>query len=181
MDQIAAAALRCFVRDGFAATSIADIIAESGLSAGSIYSHFEGKAELLSYAVTVVLTARLDALVARLRAYPAVTPAQTLDELLGTQSQVGDDAAKLLLQVWAQVPYDTHLADVARGAIEAIRTVLHDALAPWAAAEDGRDAYASADAVLAATHGFAVRLVLAPVGDRDELRRSVVRGFAASE
>ena len=36
-DQIVDAALRCFSRKGFQRTSMADIIAESGLSAGAIY------------------------------------------------------------------------------------------------------------------------------------------------
>ena len=41
--EIARAALRCFARKGFDATSMADIIAESGLSAGAIYGHYKSK------------------------------------------------------------------------------------------------------------------------------------------
>jgi AcrR family transcriptional regulator len=37
------AAQRCFTRNGFQATSMQDIFAEAGLSAGSVYSHFTGK------------------------------------------------------------------------------------------------------------------------------------------
>ncbi len=42
-DEIADAALRAFRRKGFQATSMAEIIAESGLSAGAIYGHYPSK------------------------------------------------------------------------------------------------------------------------------------------
>ena len=80
-DQIAAAALHCFVRDGFASTSMADIIAQSGLSAGSIYSHFDSKAALLRHAIAEVLTARLESLQAGLDSRDRPTPAEVLDQL----------------------------------------------------------------------------------------------------
>ncbi len=41
------AAARCFVRDGYAASSMRDIAAEAGMQAGSIYYHFASKEELL--------------------------------------------------------------------------------------------------------------------------------------
>src|SRR6187431_576833 len=46
-DEIADAALRCFARTGVQRTSMADIIAESGLAAGAIYGHFASKQELI--------------------------------------------------------------------------------------------------------------------------------------
>jgi AcrR family transcriptional regulator len=47
-DQILGAARRCFTRNGFQATSMQDIFAESGLSAGAVYSHFTGKYEIIT-------------------------------------------------------------------------------------------------------------------------------------
>src|SRR5258708_10371771 len=58
--QILGAAQRCFTRNGFQATSMQDIFAESGLSAGSVYSHFTGKDEIITaiaYDVTDKITA----------------------------------------------------------------------------------------------------------------------------
>src|SRR5438105_4898115 len=46
--QILAAARRCFTRNGFQATSMQDILAEAGLSAGSVYSHFTAKDEIIT-------------------------------------------------------------------------------------------------------------------------------------
>ncbi|HZX03150.1 TetR/AcrR family transcriptional regulator [Kribbella sp.] len=45
--EIVAAARRCFARDGFHRTSMADIAAEAGLSVGAAYRHFAGKEELV--------------------------------------------------------------------------------------------------------------------------------------
>ncbi len=42
-DAILAAALRCFVRNGYTATTIEDIRRASGASVGSLYHHFGGK------------------------------------------------------------------------------------------------------------------------------------------
>lgn len=44
---IVQALLRCIARKGVADTTISDLIAESGLSAGAIYRHFENKDALL--------------------------------------------------------------------------------------------------------------------------------------
>src|ERR1700689_3735439 len=46
-EQILAAARRCFLRDGFHATSMQDLFAESGLSAGAVYSYFAGKDDVI--------------------------------------------------------------------------------------------------------------------------------------
>lgn len=44
--QIRAAATRCFVRRGFAATRLVDIAREAGLSKGGVYFHYRAKEEL---------------------------------------------------------------------------------------------------------------------------------------
>jgi AcrR family transcriptional regulator len=45
-EQILSAAMECFARNGYRATSIEDIVHESGLSVGAIYSYFASKDEL---------------------------------------------------------------------------------------------------------------------------------------
>ena len=45
--QIINAAFTCFTAKGYSNTSMSDIIKESGLSSGSIYSHFDGKGDIL--------------------------------------------------------------------------------------------------------------------------------------
>jgi AcrR family transcriptional regulator len=50
--QIIQAALTCFARKGFTNTTMDDIVAESGLSKGSLYWYFDGKDDLFAQAVT---------------------------------------------------------------------------------------------------------------------------------
>jgi AcrR family transcriptional regulator len=45
--QIIAATLRCVERDGFHKTTMAAVIKESGLSAGSVYTYFGGKKHII--------------------------------------------------------------------------------------------------------------------------------------
>ncbi|WP_280268455.1 TetR/AcrR family transcriptional regulator [Nocardia wallacei] len=46
--QILDAAQQCFARKGFHATSMQDVFAESGLSAGAVYRYFKSKDELIA-------------------------------------------------------------------------------------------------------------------------------------
>jgi AcrR family transcriptional regulator len=47
-EQILAAALKCFSRDGFHQTTTADIVRESGLSQGTLYLYFRSKDDLIA-------------------------------------------------------------------------------------------------------------------------------------
>ena len=49
--QIIEAAIDCFLNHGYTNTSMSDIIKASGLSSGSIYSHFSGKEDILISAI----------------------------------------------------------------------------------------------------------------------------------
>lgn len=49
-NQILEAALRCFAREGLHATSMADLFEESGMSAGSVYSWFASKDDIIEAA-----------------------------------------------------------------------------------------------------------------------------------
>ncbi|MFD0400958.1 TetR/AcrR family transcriptional regulator [Kitasatospora sp. NPDC127121] len=60
--QITEAAVRRFSRNGLERTSIADITAESGLSAGSIYAHYRSKADLVHASAHALLAERAEAL-----------------------------------------------------------------------------------------------------------------------
>jgi len=46
-DQILSAARRCFLRDGFHATSMQDLFAEAGLSSGAVYQYFASKDDVI--------------------------------------------------------------------------------------------------------------------------------------
>ena len=46
-DQILSAARRCFLRNGFHATSMQDLFAEAGLSSGAVYGYFASKDDVI--------------------------------------------------------------------------------------------------------------------------------------
>src|SRR6202453_5230193 len=47
-EQILAAALKCFSRDGFHQPTMADIVRQSGLSQGTLYLYFKSKDDLIA-------------------------------------------------------------------------------------------------------------------------------------
>jgi AcrR family transcriptional regulator len=170
-EQIAAAAFRCFARTGFAGTSMADIIAESGLSAGSIYSHFESKADLIRYVAIEELDRRFEDVARHVDdAEVVLTPARIA---AGVFADLGVDHARaqILLQVWAEVPRDPELSLMARDNIRRFHATIRRALGPWARARVGATgdaeamAAAGADATLAALQGSVVRIVFDPDAD----------------
>jgi len=130
-DEIAQAAVRCLVRKGVRDTSIADIVEESGLSTGAIYSHFTNKAELARYIVARFLIVRIDALEASGLRGVVTPPRDVLTELLRTFTD-GGMPASLVIQFWGEAMVDEALhAEMMRTAGR-LGSSLTTALTPWA-------------------------------------------------
>jgi AcrR family transcriptional regulator len=132
--QILDAARRCFVRQGFHQTSMADILDEAGLSAGAVYRYFTGKNELITAIAEHVIGQVTNLL------EPIVTqdPPPTLDEVVRqgltatSDLAFGDDGfARLAPQVWAEALRDPALAQVIRSRYR----VLHGLLSQLVVAE----------------------------------------------
>lgn len=168
-EHIAAAAMRCFARNGFASTSMADIIVEAGSSAGSVYANFANKADLVRYTASDALRA-LDAAVGA--DLPSErTPASVLGHLLRTS---GDRTrAQILLQIWAEVPRDEELADIGRRSLGELRESVRAAL-PAPAADD------LTDVMLAVVHGFLVRIAVDRDVDPEPLAARAVAVFESA-
>lgn len=128
--EIAQAALRCFARNGFAATSMADIIAESGLSAGAIYGHYASKDELIELTASEILDARfLEVAEARMQ-HPLPAPGQIVRLLVtGLLSHIVD--VQLLVQVWGQVPINPGLKRMSSEIGDRVRSMFTDYLTEW--------------------------------------------------
>ncbi|MHC2998596.1 TetR/AcrR family transcriptional regulator [Microbacterium sp. HJ5] len=129
-DEIARAAVRCLERNGVRDTSIADIVVESGLSIGAIYSHFTNKAELARYIVGRFLIPRIDELEAAGSRGDALTPREILSEMLRVFSD-GGLPAPLVVQFWAEAMVDAELhAEMTRTAGR-LGASLTTAVTPW--------------------------------------------------
>jgi AcrR family transcriptional regulator len=107
--EILAAAARLFADNGFHATSMAGIIAGSGLSAGAVYSYFRSKEELIGAVADLAMSTAdevFDGLLAA-GAVPsptlvATTMVEAVTDRLINDSVIGVDMTRLAVQVWAE-------------------------------------------------------------------------------
>lgn len=99
--QIVDAARVCFARDGFDRTSMADIVRESRLSTGAIYSYFAGKEELVAAVASEASTVLLENLTDG-----------ALDDMLERIRELSLEHghARLVAQIWGQASISTELA-----------------------------------------------------------------------
>lgn len=171
-DEIAQAALRCFARTGFQATSMADIITESGLSAGAIYGHYKSKTELIQYAIGGLLDTRFtdleEALATEALAHPVELVVRFLD---GVDEFIGN--VSLLLQIWAEAVVEPELRTVAARVTSEIGTMYESYLAAWYEREQhlsttdaAERASAEAPVYLAFCQGYVVQASLFADFDR---------------
>lgn len=134
-DEIADAAVRVLRRRGVASTSIAQIVEESGLSAGAIYANFENKSDLARYVAQSLLGWRLDVVVADGTAGTLRTPVEVLHGVLSTL----DDHAPpltLILQYWGEATIDPDMHAVMAAKVTELREGFAQAIRPWAEQRD---------------------------------------------
>ena len=121
--EIAQAALRCFARKGFAATSMADIIAESGLSAGAIYGHFTSKDELMELTASEILDARFLEVAEARAQQPLPAPGEIVRLLVtGLRRTSGHPAARAGLGAGADQPAAEAMSSDIGGRVRAMFT-----------------------------------------------------------
>ncbi|MES2170390.1 MAG: TetR/AcrR family transcriptional regulator [Actinomycetota bacterium] len=125
--EIITAAIRLFARQGFQATSMADIIAESGLSAGAIYGYYRSKDELVQSAMTELLDLRFAAGTGE---HGAIPPGETMRHFLtGLNDEMGD--LGLLVQVWGQAVLDQGSRDATDRIGRRLKTIWAEYLTEW--------------------------------------------------
>ncbi len=170
------AAARCIARDGIAATTVAAVAAEAGVSRQTVYRYFEGREELVLRSMRVAaegVRAKVDRLIRGL-ADPADMIVETL--VLGL-AEVRSDP--VLRAIWDSSPLDgivtTRLTSPA--GISTLREILGSAVeaSGWSEAE--------ADTGLELILRIFLSLLISPLPERDpeELRaffyRHVVPGL----
>lgn len=102
--QILDAARRCFVRNGFHATSMQDVLREADLSAGAVYRYFNSKDDIIAAIASNTLTAITGAVEEVLDTATPPPLDEALGRLLATLERLDDeqDIAKVALQAWAE-------------------------------------------------------------------------------
>lgn len=165
--EIRAAATRCFVRRGFAATRLVDIAKEAGLSKGGVYFHYRAKEALFQD----ILDARLAGIQKRWSFEPVVDePADvTLYRLVLAHLRTVEDEPEetclghLLVSMASQ---DALVRQKLEDAYATIRELYAGVLARGL--EDGTFAGSTAESlargIVAMVHGFAAHAALHPEG-----------------
>lgn len=137
-DEIAEAAIRVLRRKGVSSTSIAQIVEESGLSAGAIYANFQNKSELALYIAQSLLDWRVDALNDGTAPGEVRTPVDVMRHLLSIM--VADaPPLPLVLQFWGEATMDPDLHAVLVMRIGQLRAAFEQAIRPWAAGQGSAD------------------------------------------
>ncbi len=124
-EQILDAAMRRFVENGFQATGMADVIAETQLSAGAVYRYFKGKDDLIEAIVDRVLGHIAERFAGLLSADSVPDPAEAVREgvaafeAMDAESPV--DVGRLAIQAWAESLRNARIADIVAHAYARIR------------------------------------------------------------
>ena len=113
------ASIECFAREGFHRTSMAQIIAEAGVSAGTIYLYFDSKVEIIE-AIAEERHALESALGATALANPDTR--QALHDLAGgyldwLADPIEQKRRRVTVQVWAEALRSDRVASIVRDGV----------------------------------------------------------------
>lgn len=173
-EQVLVAAWACFSRNGFHATTMADVIAESGLSAGAVYRYFPGKADLVRATADRALGQVGGTLAELLAADEAITPVAAVERVLDTVERVATseptDITRIALMAWAESLRAPEIHDVTRSAMTGLRARLSEVVAR--ARDAGHlpltaDPDVVAQAMTSLVIGWSVQRLIAGVADRE--------------
>lgn len=133
-ERIIDAMLACMQREGLAATSMADVIAESGLSAGAIYGYFSSKDEILLAVAARIVQDRAEVIAAFCAESPVPSPAEALHRLLAS---LPPEALRggAILQLWGESARREDLREINLAALTRLREGIAQYLAAFYAQE----------------------------------------------
>ena len=174
--QIIDAAFTCFTAKGYTHTSMTDIIRESGLSSGSIYSHFSGKSDILRATVQQ----RIDMIAAAYQELDDPSPRDIMRMIFATSTVEANFTSMLRIRL------ESFTVPEVQESTNTLFATLHDivaqSLTPWGQrylkAKNKRKPSAdelhsfvsdTADALILTFQGFMVRSTLSPSTDREHL------------
>ncbi|MGV0606562.1 TetR/AcrR family transcriptional regulator [Mycolicibacterium sp. XJ1904] len=116
-DQIIDAMLRCVARDGFHKTTMAAVVAESGMSAGAVYLYFKDKADLIRAIAEIVaaegMSVVLEGAVAEVPT-PQRVLADVLERVIALGEERGVELHRVALQAWAEAARDPEIMAIYR-------------------------------------------------------------------
>lgn len=125
--QIIEAAVSCFLERGYTNTSMSDIIKASGLSSGSIYSHFSGKEDILVSAINE----RLENVKNLYAALPEGAGPQDILEIIYTNQMVNENFSAML-RIRLESLHAPEIARATANVMPLLQGIIVKTLTPWA-------------------------------------------------
>lgn len=126
--QILEAAINCFLERGYINTSMSDIIKASGLSSGSIYSHFSGKEDILISAINE----RLNSVKELYDTFPGGAGPQDILEIIYTNLLVNENFTAML-RIRLESLHAPEIARATADIMPLLQGIIVKTLTPWAA------------------------------------------------
>ena len=125
--QIVEAAISCFLEKGYTNTSMSDIIKASGLSSGSIYSHFSGKEDILISAINE----RLNSVKELYDTFPGGAGPQDILEIIYTNLLVNENFTAML-RIRLESLHAPEIARATADIMPRLQGIIVKTLTPWA-------------------------------------------------
>ncbi len=134
-EQVLQAAIRAVIRSGFQGMTMADVIAESGLSAGAVYGYFASKNDLLVAVAETHLHGLEELVASRLSPDPPISPADLLELLIEQVRIMADqpegDLTVVIVQIWGQAVLGGEVCDIMAPRVGLLYDTICDAARCW--------------------------------------------------
>ena len=123
--QIVDAARHCVLSDGFHKTTMADVIQESGLSAGAVYGYFKSKEEIVAAIAEDALSTVDEVFQKILATEQVLTPLMALETALEHVVAISErpegDVTRIAVQAWAEALRNPAIMSTACGKYSQLR------------------------------------------------------------
>jgi AcrR family transcriptional regulator len=124
-EQILDAAIRCVGREGFHRTTMAHVIAESGLSAGAVYGYFKGKEDLIKAIAGRALGGFAELLHGIAIGPGPVTPATALRAMILEVEKLAADSdgafPKVVMHAWSEAARNPEILDIVGANVDQVQ------------------------------------------------------------
>ena len=124
-EQIVDAAIRCVGREGFHRTTMAHVIAESGLSAGAVYGYFKGKEDLIKAIAGRALGGFAELLHEIAIGPGPVTPATALRAMLHEVERLAADSdgafPKVVMHAWSEAARNQEILEIVGANVDQVQ------------------------------------------------------------
>ncbi|MGC3995270.1 MAG: TetR/AcrR family transcriptional regulator [Propionicimonas sp.] len=148
-------AATALIRDrGVAGTSISDVIAASGTSAGAIYHHFGSKERLVLEVGRGAMAVPMGMIMST---STGLSPVELFEAALSRVSE-DDTTPELLLQIWAGAKSEPLLWELLKGEVSTVKASIVSFIQGWCLANaPAADASSIAHVIMSLITGYAVQ------------------------